>query len=153
MNESDTYSTATESSTLWCEICETGGHDILTCTNMFGNDNAKSSKNKKIDEEEEEDDEEEEEERRAQAERDTTHEDLKPLTPTGDEVIHHPAVLTPGIPKEEPASVPAVRIIPNPMESGPVAGKESGILDPEKWCAICERDGHDSVDCPFEDAF
>ncbi|PTB46866.1 hypothetical protein M441DRAFT_128594 [Trichoderma asperellum CBS 433.97] len=153
MNESDTYSTATESSTLWCEICETGGHDILTCTNMFGNDNAKSSKNKKNDQEEEEDDEEGEEERRQEADRDTTHEDLKPLTPTGDDVIHHPAVLTPGIPKEEPASVPAVRIIPNPMESGPVAGKESGILDPEKWCAICERDGHDSVDCPFEDAF
>lgn len=144
MHESDTYSTATETSTLWCEICETGGHDILTCTNMFGSDNAKNSNNK-IDEE----DEEEEEEK---AERDTTHEDLKPLTPTGDE-IHHPAVLTPGIPKEEPTSVPAVRIVPNPMESGPVAGKESGILDPEKWCAICERDGHDSVDCPFEDAF
>jgi hypothetical protein len=129
---------------------------------MFGNDNAKSSKSKKIDEKEEEheadeeDDEEEErrakEERDERDERDTTHEDLKPLTPTGDEVIH-PAVLTPGIPKEEPASAPAVRIVPNPLESGPVAGKESGILDPEKWCAICERDGHDSVDCPFEDAF
>ncbi|KAM0450328.1 hypothetical protein ACHAPV_003996 [Trichoderma viride] len=169
MNESDTYSTATESSTLWCEICETGGHDILTCTNMFGNDNAKSSKTKRIDEKEEEDDddeeEDEEEERREKEERDergerderderdTTHEDLKPLTPTGDDVIRHPAVLTPGLPKEEPASAPAVRIVPNPMESGPVAGKESGILDPEKWCAICERDGHDSVDCPFEDAF
>lgn len=159
MNESDTYSTATESSTLWCEICETGGHDILTCTNMFGNDNAKSSRSKNIDENEEEDEDEddeerEEEERRETEERDNTHEDLKPLTPTGDEdVIRHPAVLTPGMPKEEPASIPAVRIIPNPMESGPVAGKESGILDPEKWCAICERDGHDSVDCPFEDAF
>ncbi|RFU79123.1 noc1p [Trichoderma arundinaceum] len=144
MHESDTYSTATETSTLWCEICETGGHDILTCTNMFGNDSAKSSNNNHEEEEEEEEEE--------KAEGDTTHEDLKPLTPTGDE-IQHPAVLTPGRPKEEPASVPAVRIIPNPMESGPVAGKESGILDPEKWCAICERDGHDSVDCPFEDAF
>ena len=28
----------------------------MSCTNMFGNDNAKSSKNKRIDEEEEEDD-------------------------------------------------------------------------------------------------
>ncbi|KAH6606589.1 noc1p [Trichoderma cornu-damae] len=139
MHESDTYSTATETSTLWCEICETGGHDILTCTNMFGNDSAKNSNNRHDDEE--------------KAERDITHEDLKPLTPTGDDSIHHPAVLTPGRPKEEPESAPAVRIIPNPMESGPVAGKESGILDPEKWCAICERDGHDSVDCPFEDAF
>ncbi|KAM0252303.1 hypothetical protein ACHAQJ_007795 [Trichoderma viride] len=152
MHESDTYSTATETSTLWCEICETGGHDILTCTNMFGNDSSKSSNNNNEIEERDEDEEEEEEDK---MERDTAHEDLKPLTPTGDDGIHHnhPAVLTPGMPKEEPASAPAVRIIPNPMESGPVAGKESGILDPEKWCAICERDGHDSVDCPFEDAF
>lgn len=167
MHESDTYSTATESSTLWCEICETGGHDILTCTNMFGNDNAKNSNsntnhNEKEDEdededekekdEEEKDDEEKDEEEREKARRNIAHEDLKPLTPTGDE-IQHPAVLTPGMPKEEPAPVPAVRITPNPMESGPVAGKESGVLDLEKWCAICERDGHDSVDCPFEDAF
>ncbi|KAL4957811.1 hypothetical protein BDW69DRAFT_191322 [Aspergillus filifer] len=28
---------------LWCEICETGGHDILSCTNMFGAD-AKNNK-------------------------------------------------------------------------------------------------------------
>ncbi|KAL7800415.1 hypothetical protein V8C43DRAFT_206756 [Trichoderma afarasin] len=150
MHESDTYSTATESSTLWCEICETGGHDILTCTNMFGTDSAKNSKpNANPIKEEDEDDEEAQE----KARRENAQEDLKPLTPTGDEEIHHPAVLTPGIPKEEPASVPAVRITPNPMESGPVAGKESGVLDLEKWCAICERDGHDSVDCPFEDAF
>ncbi|KAL6895571.1 hypothetical protein HDV57DRAFT_15901 [Trichoderma longibrachiatum] len=153
MHESDTYSTATESSTLWCEICETGGHDILTCTNMFGTDSAKNSKPKVDDHIEEErghDDDDEEEQEKAR--REAAHEELKPLTPTGDE-IHHPAVLTPGLPKEEPASVPAVRITPNPMESGPVAGKESGVLDLEKWCAICERDGHDSVDCPFEDAF
>lgn len=29
----------------------------------------------------------------------------------------------------------------------------SGVIDPEKWCALCERDGHESVDCPIEDAF
>ena len=37
--------------------------------------------------------------------------------------------------------------------AGPVAGKESGVVDASKWCALCERDGHDSVDCPFEDEF
>src|SRR3569833_270320 len=36
MPESDAYSSVTETSTLWCEICETFGHDILTCTNMIG---------------------------------------------------------------------------------------------------------------------
>lgn len=33
----------------------------------------------------------------------------------------------------------------------PVAGKSSGVVDPKKWCALCERDGHDSVDCPLDD--
>src|SRR5690606_22758597 len=38
MPESDAYSTATENSTLWCEICEASGHDILSCTNVFGSE-------------------------------------------------------------------------------------------------------------------
>ena len=64
-----------------------------------------------------------------------------------------PAPLSPFRAKSPmPASAPA-RALPNPMESGPVAGKESGVVDTSKWCALCERDGHDSVDCPFEDAF
>ncbi|KAI1072619.1 hypothetical protein LB507_003147 [Fusarium sp. FIESC RH6] len=131
MPESDDYSNATETSTLWCEICETNGHDILTCTNMFGPDGAKSnSESKSIKD---------------------INNGFKPyMPPTGDDA---PAPLAPlGIKKDDPPS-PAVKILPNPMESGPVAGKESGVMDPEKWCALCERDGHDSVDCPFEDAF
>ena len=37
--------------------------------------------------------------------------------------------------------------------AGMVAGKSSGVIDPNRWCALCERDGHESVDCPFEDGF
>lgn len=125
MAESDAHSSATENSTLWCEICEASGHDILTCTNMFGPDGAKNH-----------------------------DEALKPnndnLRPQDDDA--RPAPLSPARSKS-PLATPTVKILPNPMESGPVAGKESGIMDPEKWCALCERDGHDSVDCPFEDAF
>ncbi|KOS18882.1 Dynactin subunit 1 [Escovopsis weberi] len=130
MRESDTFSTATGDSALWCEICEASGHDILTCTNMFGPDG-----NKGVSE--------------AMADKD---DGLKPLTPTGEDP--HPAPLSPARSKTSAVSIPAaVKISPNPMESGPVAGKESGVLDLDKWCAVCERDGHDSVDCPFEDAF
>ena len=39
------------------------------------------------------------------------------------------------------------------LDTGMVAGKTSGVVDPNKWCALCERDGHDSVDCPFEEAY
>jgi len=52
-----------------------------------------------------------------------------------------------------PTAITPVRIIPNPMESGPVAGKESGVVNMDKWCGVCEREGHESIDCPFEDAF
>ncbi|KAH7329333.1 hypothetical protein B0I35DRAFT_42427 [Stachybotrys elegans] len=125
MPESDAYSTATENSTLWCEICETGGHDILTCTNMFGPEGAKSNSEIKP----------------------TLPQVLRPISMPGD--VAHPAPLK----ARTPVQSTPVAVIPNPMESGPVAGKTSGIMDPEKWCAVCERDGHDSVDCPFEDAF
>ncbi|CAM1506535.1 Fc.00g061760.m01.CDS01 [Cosmosporella sp. VM-42] len=131
MPESDAYSTATETSTLWCEICETNGHDILTCTNMFGSESAKMNGD-------------------ATTVKVISNHELKPHTPTGNDA---PAPLSPFKLKAPGPPSLNVKILPNPMESGPVAGKESGIMDPEKWCALCERDGHDSVDCPFEDAF
>lgn len=136
MPESDTYSS--EASALWCEICETSGHDILTCTNMFGPEGAKSVSN-------------DDGITNKAGDRDT----LKAQPPqygNGDDAAR-PAPLTTVKSKSSTQSTPPIRVMPNPMESGPVAGKESGIMDPEKWCAVCERDGHDSVDCPFEDAF
>ena len=42
---------------------------------------------------------------------------------------------------------------PTINQAGMVAGKSSGVIDEDRWCALCERDGHESVDCPFEDAF
>ncbi|KAJ8607673.1 hypothetical protein MRB53_040136 [Persea americana] len=38
-------------------------------------------------------------------------------------------------------------------QAGMLGGKASGMIDPDAWCALCERDGHPSVDCPLEDAF
>ena len=142
MPESDSYSTATENSTLWCEICETGGHDILTCSNMFGSEGGGPPRDKLP-------------ATPPRTGRDVVREGLKKLNLTvpGQDEIFKPAPLSP-IKTKAPSSVPeTVRILPNPMDSGPVAGKESGHVDSEKWCALCERDGHDSVDCPFEDAF
>lgn len=132
MRESDAYSTATENSTLWCEICETSGHDILTCTNMFGPDGSKSANDIVMG-------------------KDAVRKVLKQGRSMGG-IDAHPAPLSTKTKAITPSGS-AIRIIPNPMESGPVAGKESGIVDPKKWCAVCERDGHESVDCPFEDAF
>lgn len=127
MPESDTYSSTAES---FCELCETSGHDILTCTNMF-TPNGSSKENT--------------------AQR------------TGKDVVTQALGLSPKPPSDGFAPAPLsprksnnatpVKIMPNPMESGPVAGKESGVVNMDKWCGVCEREGHDSIDCPFEDAF
>lgn len=135
MAESDTYSTATDAtevSTLWCEICETAGHDVLTCTQMFGDSVGKNhgSSNSK------------------------GSNDVRsyPRNPEADEA-QRPAPLSTNRAKTTPLATPTGPTMPNPLDSGPVAGKDSGVVDASKWCALCERDGHDSVDCPFEDAF
>ncbi|KAJ3579686.1 hypothetical protein NPX13_g876 [Xylaria arbuscula] len=140
MPESDALSSATENSTLWCEICETNGHDILTCTNMFGgqNEQGKSSHDDRLP---------------SKTGKDAVREGLRNLdVPMDAEAIPRP--LSPMRPKTPIAAAPvSAPTLPNPQDSGPLAGKESGVVDPTKWCAMCERDGHDSIDCPLEDAF
>lgn len=133
MPESDTLSSITENSTLWCELCETSGHDILTCTNMFGVQKTEPMP-KTV--------------------------DVGALAPMREDA-HMVAPLSPRLPPPPPVARPEppakADIIkpppPNLMDPGPVAGKESGLVDPDAWCALCEKDGHNSVDCPFEDAF
>lgn len=132
MPESDGLSSITENSTLWCELCETSGHDILTCTNMFGQ-KTESADNALDD---------------------------GGLTP----IVEDKYKIAPLSPRMPPPSIaqPVVPsgvsdklkpLPPNMMDPGPVAGKESGVVDHDAWCALCEKDGHNSVDCPFEDAF
>ena len=157
------------SNSAWCEICEQPGHDILTCTKMFTN-------------------------QQQQQQQDQSHEGLKNGVTsgannnshrTGRDVVkeglrglavssphHHthsgsierPAPLSPAPKSPAPAlqqqpppaastttPVRADALAPN--EEGMVPGKRSGRIDAAKWCALCEKDGHESVDCPFEDEF
>lgn len=116
MPETDNYSSASAAES-FCELCETSGHDILSCTNMF------------------------------------TPNGAAPPVPKKDDVLHENKELEPAPLATSPLKSPGIQIMPNPMESGPVAGKESGVVNMEKWCGVCEREGHDSIDCPFEDAF
>lgn len=131
MPESDGLSSITENSTLWCELCEASGHDILTCTNMFG------QKTEPV----------------------TQVLDAGGLTPIVEDKfkiaplsprLPPPSVAqpVPGVTSDKPKPPP-----PNMLDPGPVAGKESGVVDHDAWCALCEKDGHNSVDCPFEDGF
>lgn len=165
MPEADCHSTVTDGSNLWCEICETGGHDILTCTNMFvnpngGNDNHPSRDAPKSSPESQ------------RTGRDVVIEGLKGMaissaTPEKEHAIsplspaskmsnnnvnnnnhHHNDGATAIITSRSPESR-----MPDPMNGDMVAGKASGVVNETKWCALCERDGHESVDCPFDDAY
>lgn len=143
---SDSHSTTmTDGSNLWCDICDTGGHDVLTCTKMFGQPTESKrngdgqSTGPRLQQRDTEDD----------------YNLVHAFNDNNDSHNHSKAPMSP--PRAENARSEAITPkaqqakMPNPMDSGNVAGKASGIVDASKWCAICERDGHDATDCPFED--
>ena len=105
--------------TLWCEICETAGHDVLTCSSVF-------------------------------ATKDEPEAQL-PQTANYKEVLDTQGFVK----KTETTSKPVDPPLPStPLVDGaPAAGKKTRVIDMTKWCALCERDGHESVDCPFEEEF
>lgn len=137
--ESDSHSTTTtDNSTLYCEMCETFGHEIFTCPNINGDQpqqedsqktNARENGSNAIQE---------------------SRGGLSVSTPRQNDI---PPPLSPArSPTRSPIATPKAKP-PNPMDLGPAPGKAFGTLDMDKWCALCEKDGHESVDCPFEDMY
>ncbi|KAI9679957.1 MAG: hypothetical protein M1817_004972 [Caeruleum heppii] len=147
MRENESYDGPQEGNNLWCEICEQPGHDLLTCTDMFGKQQQQQHDLSG----------------RAPASpmssqrtgRDAVAQGLKQISSNslrpGDGAS--PQTLNRKPSTDERDLVVPTPVTPNPQDAGMVAGKASGVIDPNKWCALCERDGHESVDCPFEDAF
>lgn len=136
MPEADSHSEVTDGSNLWCEICDAPGHDLLTCTNVFDNParNGQPSKTSPNPQ---------------RTGRDVVAEGLKGLE------ADHPAPMHPESATNAANSTPRAQstAMPNPMDQDMVPGKASGVIDASRWCALCERDGHESVDCPFDDAY
>ncbi|KAH7379323.1 hypothetical protein DE146DRAFT_626282 [Phaeosphaeria sp. MPI-PUGE-AT-0046c] len=130
MPESDGRSSA-NSSVLWCEICETGGHDILNCSAMGGDAVPKDTK--------------------VRNGKDVVIEGLRNLSLSSDR--SRPSVLSP---TKAPGSAPTAPLpLPafNNFNSSLVPPKGAAVADPDKWCALCENEGHDVTACPNEDAF
>ncbi|KAL8718217.1 MAG: hypothetical protein Q9225_004625 [Loekoesia sp. 1 TL-2023] len=156
--DADSHSTITDVSNLWCEICETTGHDILTCTSMFtnNNDNDRSIQNGGNNDSHEPTTTNNTSPHSQRTGRDAVKEGLKGLAISSPSNLassnnDRPAPLSP-LPNKNAAATPKAPM-PNPMDQDMVAGKASGVVDASKWCALCERDGHESVDCPFEDMY
>lgn len=129
ISDEDNDDAESESDHQWCEICQTTDHHILNCTSMLGGiTTTKPEVNTTL--------------AASSSEADPTDAPSplappKPLSPTEKKKSVH-----------LPAAPPLVD-----NGSGPVAGKESRVVDESKWCALCERDGHDSTDCPFDEPF
>ena len=47
----------------------------------------------------------------------------------------------------QPAAQPAAQPVQTPPQAPELTVSED---DPDKWCALCEQDGHDSISCPFD---
>ena len=157
-SDGDRSTAMTDNSSPWCEMCEAAGHDILHCNFMGSQQPAANStfpKNSSG---------------TSQPSHATNnrHADLA-LKPHSNDF---PAPLSPArspvsgsskekewgdavtrTPKQQQQRPPpaSARAKPTPLDNGMVPGKESGVVDESKWCALCERDGHGSVDCPFDD--
>ncbi|OJD21994.1 hypothetical protein ACJ73_06661 [Blastomyces percursus] len=170
MQESDSRSSSTdEGGALWCEICETSGHDILTCTNMFGsaapnanaaakpvantgNNTNNNSSNNNYDNN-----------NTYNSFNGNNHHqsyqqnNLRTTTTTnGYNNKSNNNLNAGGSPSSQRTGRDVVLeglkgISGLTASMSPVAGKASGVIDESKWCALCERDGHESIDCPFED--
>ncbi|KAK4673258.1 hypothetical protein QC763_110280 [Podospora pseudopauciseta] len=154
MPESDSYSTATGDSTLWCEICETAGHDILTCTNVFPDQQLHhqtrdSSKTPDGGE--------------GVSGLGTMTEDVKLPAPLSPVKAAKSSAVTTAVTaaadeeQQQPASV--VSAMEKPIRVNkeavlgseePTASMEGGVVDEPMWCALCEKTGHDSISCPDE---
>lgn len=134
MHESDARSE--DGGSLWCEICETGGHDILSCTNMFG---AEAKNNNPTDAEQP-----------LHKELSNDEQPTDPAAPKESPTSSHSQNTTPQKTGRD-AVLEGLRGVGLTSSMAPVAGKASGVVDESKWCALCERDGHESIDCPFDD--
>ncbi|KAK6526505.1 hypothetical protein TWF694_005088 [Orbilia ellipsospora] len=127
--------------TPYCDLCEKSGHDILSCTEMFA---GKASKKDSV-------------------ATFTTLEKagMTPLPLNTGGVVGRSSLEEADDRSGNGGGVSLNRAVtPNPPMKEEetdanglpaVAGKSSGVVDRGKWCALCERDGHDSVDCPLDD--
>lgn len=114
-----------EDGELYCEVCETEGHDILTCTNMEHDNDHETHLPDKT----------------GEAEHDIAENlnDLRISSQNGTEDHEDPD-----------AEVGLEKTSSERSNGGEEAAPTSIENDADKWCALCEQDGHLAFDCPNE---
>jgi len=111
-----------------CDMCDGDGHDATSCRRH-------SSAYRNGDEDDDDDD------------------DDQGLDGIDAELerAHLDTTLSPSPSPHTHASEHEQQPVYDPTGTGPAPGKRTRRIDMTKWCALCERDGHESVDCPFEE--
>ena len=140
--ESDTLSSSAEDSTQWCELCDSAGHNVLDCNNLGSvevDDKVKTPNLKHM-------------AGQTPSSAVAGPDALAMAVTTANTSSPYPASLKVGAKSTSPGKAPTAPL-PNPHDVSLTGAKDTGEVDPNKWCALCERDGHDSISCPFEDAF
>lgn len=160
----------------WCEICEEPGHDILNCANIMGSSTHRQPSPKPelrtgkdvVREGFRRSNGVHLSDKPAPLRRSSTHDNphpppdaplpLPPALPYTNGTGSNRSSATPAGSAQTASSTTAtptkVAIIEGTGDqAGMIAGKTSGVIDPNRWCALCEKDGHESVDCPVEEAF
>lgn len=162
MPEIDSHSSTTDCSHLWCEICDAPGHDILTCTNVFVTSKHNSPTKAQQQPQASRHTKTSSESLSQRTGRDVVVEGLKglsmstppppPATKADNEQQDHTFVQQQRSPAPAALNTSNNQILDSTDDSNfnMAPGKASGVIDASKWCALCERDGHESVDCPFD---
>ena len=156
----DSASVSVDTDSPWCELCETSGHDVLTCSRMFGEADKRATVDANLDAAA--DNQNNDDLDRTITQTETTDITKKSRSENQDGANDRSFFDAEEEPKNDDArdkentakesSVVAPSVSAQPAE-GTAPGKSSGVVDMTKWCAMCEKDGHESVDCPFEDDY
>lgn len=170
MPEIDSRSSTTDCSHLWCEICDAPGHDILTCTNVFVTPKHNTPTKAQPPVAAPRPTTTSSESLSQRTGRDVVVEGLKGLSmstppppppPPATTTANHEQQLDHATQQQRSPAPAALNNNNNYTNNyktldltednaNMVPGKASGVIDASKWCALCERDGHESVDCPFD---
>ena len=159
----------------WCEICEESGHDILNCANMIGTSThrqpspepvTRSSHNTVEDFRHNGGP-----DRPLNIRKSGTHDPVSappdaPLPPPprtksfigsnsggSNRSSNTPANSAQTASSNTATPTKVIVLEGTGDQAGMIGGKTSGVINPDMWCALCEKDGHESVDCPVEDSF
>lgn len=115
----------------WCDVCETDDHDLLTCDSVFteGKNFGREYTHGSLDGEEKSG-------AAASVDEDAAHENGH---------LHAPEV-----PASDASHQEHEDDDDNPASTANGATAGAAADDSDKWCALCEKDGHLAFDCPDE---